>query len=193
MSVTPEVSMAIDPSTLSGERRDLVESLQTHRAFLRQTVQGLTDEQARARTTISVLNLAGLIKHVALTEAGWLAFAKEGPSAMAMEWPEVDWNDPVIQERMATGDMRHDEFNLLGDETLESMLAYYAKVADETDAFVAEADLDVSYPLPEAPWFPPGATRSVRRVAIHIVGETAQHAGHADFLREAIDGARTMG
>ena len=193
MSVTPEVSMAIDPSTLSGERRDLVESLQTHRAFLRQTVEGLTEEQARARTTISVLNLAGLIKHVALTEAGWLAFAKEGPSAMSMEWPEVDWNDPVIQERMASGDMRHDEFNLLGDETLESMLAYYAKVADETDAFVAEADLDVSYPLPEAPWFAPGATRSVRRVAMHIVGETAQHAGHADFLREAIDGAKTMG
>lgn len=193
MSITPEVSMAIDPSTLSGERRDLVESLQTHRGFLLQTVQGLTEEQARTRTTISVLNLAGLIKHVAQTEAGWLAFAKEGPSAMSMEWPEVDWNDPVIQERMAAGDMRHDEFNLLGDETLSSMLAYYATVADETDAFVAKADLDVSYPLPEAPWFAPGATRSVRRVAMHIVGETAQHAGHADFLREAIDGARTMG
>ena len=192
MSITPEVSMAIDPSTLTGERRDLVESLQTHRAFLLQTLQGLTDEQARTRTTISVLNLAGLIKHVAQTETGWLAFAKVGPSAMDFEMPDIDWNDPVIQARIAEGDGRHYEFNLLGDETLESMLAYYAKVADETDAFVAEADLDVSYPLPEAPWFTPGATRSVRRVAMHIVGETAQHAGHADFLREAIDGAKTM-
>ena len=192
MSVTPEVTVAIDPSTLSGERRDLVETLQTHRALFRQTLQGITDEQARTRTTSSLLNLAGLVKHVAQTEAGWLAFAKEGPSAMATEWPDLDMDDPVIQERIATGDMRHDEFNLLGDETLEGMLAYYAKVADETDAYVAEADLDVSWPLPEAPWFTPGATRSVRRVAMHVVAETAQHAGHADFLREAIDGARTM-
>lgn len=192
MSVTPEATVAIDPSTLTGERRDLVETLQMHRALFRQTLQGLTEEQARTRTTFSLLNLAGLVKHVAQTEAGWLAFAKEGPAAMSMEWPDVDMDDPVIQERIATGDMRHDEFNLLGDETLEGMLAYYAKVADATDAYVAEADLDVSWPLPEAPWFTPGATRSVRRVAMHIVAETAQHAGHADFLREAIDGARTM-
>ncbi|MDL5159194.1 DinB family protein [Actinomycetospora termitidis] len=192
MSVTPEVPVSTDPSTLTGERRDLVETLQMHRALFLQTLQGITEEQARTRTTFSVLNLAGLVKHVARTEAGWLAFAKEGPAAMAMEWPEVDWDDPVIQARLAEGDLRHDEFNLLGDETLESMRAYYAKVADETDAYIAEADLDVSWPLPEAPWFAPGATRSVRRVAMHIVAETAQHAGHADFLREAIDGVHTM-
>ncbi|WP_018331216.1 DinB family protein [Actinomycetospora chiangmaiensis] len=184
--------MSTDPSTLTGERRDLVETLQMHRALFLRTLEGLTEEQARTRTTFSLLNLAGLVKHVAQTEAGWLEFAKRGPSAMPMEWPDVDMTDPVIQERIASGDMRHDEFNLLGDETLDGMLAYYAKVADETDAYVATADLDVSWPLPEAPWFTPGATRSVRRVAMHVVAETAQHAGHADFLREAIDGARTM-
>ena len=54
-------------------------------------------------------------------------------------------------------------------------------------------DLDVSHPLPEAPWFQPGATRSARRVFLHIVAETAQHAGHADILRESIDGQKTMG
>ena len=192
-TVTVTDTHTVDLDTLTGERRDLVESLRVHRGFLLQTLQGLTEEQALTRTTFSVLNLAGLVKHVANTEAGWLAFAKEGPSAMSMEWPEIDWDDPVIKQRMADGDMRHDEFNLLGDETLESTLEFYAKVADETDAFLAEADLDVSHPLPEAPWFAPGATRSVRRVAMHLVGETAQHAGHADFLREAIDGAKTMG
>src|SRR3712207_9015981 len=45
-------------------------------------------------------------------------------------------------------------------------------------------DLDASHPLPEAPWFEPGARRSARRVFLHIVAETAQHAGHADILRE---------
>ncbi|HZH22206.1 MAG TPA: DUF664 domain-containing protein, partial [Geodermatophilus sp.] len=54
-------------------------------------------------------------------------------------------------------------------------------------------DLDASHPLPEAPWFQPGARRSARRVFVHIVAETAQHAGHADILRETIDGQKTMG
>ena len=72
------------------------------------------------------------------------------------------------------------------------MLAHYERVAAETDAFVVDADLDLSYPLPEAPWFEPGASRSVRRVLMHVVAETAQHAGHADMIREALDGARTM-
>jgi hypothetical protein len=54
-------------------------------------------------------------------------------------------------------------------------------------------DLDVSHPLPEAPWFEPGARWSARRVLLHLIGETAQHAGHADILRESIDGAKSMG
>jgi hypothetical protein len=54
-------------------------------------------------------------------------------------------------------------------------------------------DLDATHPLPEAPWFRPGAVRSARRVFLHIVAETAQHSGHADILRESIDGQKTMG
>ena len=54
-------------------------------------------------------------------------------------------------------------------------------------------DLDASHPLPKAPWFPPDARRSARRVFLHIIAETAQHAGHADILRETIDGQKTMG
>ena len=54
-------------------------------------------------------------------------------------------------------------------------------------------DLDASYPLPPAPWFPPDGRRSVRRTIVPIVAETAQHAGHADIIRESIDGARSMG
>ena len=54
-------------------------------------------------------------------------------------------------------------------------------------------DLDVAHPLPVAPWFPPDAVRSARRVFLHIIAETSQHAGHADILRESIDGQKTMG
>ena len=53
--------------------------------------------------------------------------------------------------------------------------------------------LDASQPLPEAPWFERGARWSARRVLVHLVAETAQHAGHADIIREAIDGAKSMG
>ena len=54
-------------------------------------------------------------------------------------------------------------------------------------------DLDADHPLPQAPWFEPGARWSVRRVFLHVIAETAQHAGHADILRESIDGQKTMG
>ncbi|MEP6625690.1 MAG: DUF664 domain-containing protein, partial [Acidimicrobiia bacterium] len=53
--------------------------------------------------------------------------------------------------------------------------------------------LDADHALPEAPWFEPGARWSARRTLLHIIAETAQHAGHADIIREAIDGAKTMG
>jgi hypothetical protein len=86
------------------------------------------------------------------------------------------------------------EWRLEPGQTLASVLQDYAEVARYTDGLVATLpDLDVSHPLPVAPWFPPGARRSARRVFLHIIAETAQHAGHADILRESIDGQKTMG
>jgi hypothetical protein len=168
-----------DTRTLSQERQDLIEALQTHRYFLRFTAQGLTDEQARLTPTASALSIGGLIKHVSATEKGWYDFATGAPGAMAgADNNEADWADG---------------FTLREDETLADVLAEYDAVAARTDDLAATADLDVAYPLPPAPWFAPGATRSVRRVLIHLVGETAQHAGHADIIRETIDGQRTMG
>ena len=168
--------------TLTAERADLLETLAVHRHFLRHTVQGLTDEQARQRTTVSELTLGGLIKHVAETEEKWAQFVVEGPAAMAAP------TDAAGYEAWANA------FRLLPDETLEGVLARYAEVAARTDELVRTLpDLDRSHPLPEAPWFEPGATRSARRVFLHIVAETAQHAGHADILREALDVQKTMG
>ena len=167
--------------TLTAERADLLELLQSSRHFLRFTVQGLTDEQARHPTTVSELTLGGLIKHVARTEAGWARFAVEGTEAMAAPQDEAGYADWA------------DGHRLLNGETLEGALAEYEAVAARTDELVRTLDLDASYPLPEAPWFPPGAQRSVRRTFLHIAAETAQHAGHADILRESLDGQKTMG
>jgi uncharacterized damage-inducible protein DinB len=164
-------------STETTERADLLEALRAHRRFLEATARDLTDEQANQRTTASELTIAGILKHVATTEASWASFILEGPGALAMA-PE-DW---AAQFRMGP------------DETLAGLLERYREVAARTDELVASLpDLDVAHPLPEAPWFEPGAVRSARRVLLHIVAETAQHAGHADIIRESLDGARTMG
>jgi hypothetical protein len=87
-----------------------------------------------------------------------------------------------------------DGFKMLPGDTLAGLLDDYADVARATSELVATLpDLDATQPLPEAPWHPQGARWSARHVLLHIIGETAQHAGHADIIREAIDGAKTMG
>ena len=166
------------------ERADLLAMLAKTRHFLRFTTRDLTDEQAGQRTTVSELCLGGLIKHVAAVEQNWVRFILEGPSAMG------DFS------AMTEEDMAHwaDQFKLLPGETLAGVLDDYAAVARRTDDLVAALpDLGASQPLPKAPWFPAGEEWSVRRVLMHIVAETAQHAGHADIIRESLDGAKSMG
>ncbi len=165
---------------LTGERADLMQSLARSRHFLRRTTRGLSDEQAAQRTTASELCLGGLIKHVTLTERRWVRFIREGPTAMAVDESSMgDWMSA---------------FRMLPGETLAGLLADYDRCAERTAEIVAGLpDLDASQPLPEAPWFEPGARWSARRVLLHVIAETAQHAGHADIIRESLDGAKSMG
>jgi len=167
--------------SVAGERGDLVRSLARQRQFLRHTTRGLTDEQAARRTTVSELSLGGLIKHVTLTEQQWIDFIVEGPSAMG------GGDEASMTAWMSAFHMRE------GD-TLARLLETYDEVARRTDDLVAALpDLDAEQPLPQAPWFEPGARWSARRVLLHVIAETAQHAGHADIIRESLDGAKTMG
>jgi hypothetical protein len=77
---------------------------------------------------------------------------------------------------------------------MTGLLADYDRCAEQTAEVVAGLpDLDASQPLPEAPWFEPGARWSARRVLLHVIAEVAQHAGHADIIRESLDGAKSMG
>lgn len=173
-----------DARAAVAERADLLATLAKQRHFLRFTTRELTDEQAGRRSTASELCLGGLIKHVAAVERGWADFILDGPSAMGdfATMTEADFA------------RRADEFRLLPGETLAGVLADYAEVARRTDELVVSLpDLDAAQPLPKAPWFEPGAWWSARRALMHIVAETAQHAGHADIIRESLDGAKSMG
>jgi len=168
-----------DP-TLSAERDDLLDTLAQHRQLLRHTVAGLTDEQAALTPTASELCLGGLIKHVTRAEARWLGFIAEGPAAMAIT--EASYAAHAESFRMLPGD------------TLAGVLEQYEEMAGRTDERVRSLpDLDASQPLPEAPWFEPGERWSARRVFLHVIAEISQHAGHADILRETIDGQKSMG
>jgi uncharacterized damage-inducible protein DinB len=184
---TPPLTSA--PSSGAAERADLVDVLRKHRTLFRRTLEGLTDEQARLTPTVSALSLGGLVKHVAATEQHWASFIVDGPAPPPdIDWANVDWaNPPPHVQQYADG------FRMLEDETLAALLAQYRAVAAATDDLVLAADLDARQPLPEAPWFEPGGSWSARRVFMHIVAETAQHAGHADILRETIDGQKSMG
>jgi uncharacterized damage-inducible protein DinB len=164
-------------TTATGERADLLAALAQARYFLRFTVRDLTDDQARQRTTVSELSLGGLIKHVTLTERQWINFILEGKSAMG-----------------ANADEWSGGFQMLEGETLAGLLGQYEQMARRTDELVTTLpDLDAAQALPEAPWFPPGARWSARQVLLHVIAETAQHSGHADIIRESLDGAKTMG
>jgi hypothetical protein len=176
-----------DTELLSREREDLLESLAAHRGFLRRAARGLTEEEARVRSTVSELSVGGIVKHVAAVEASWSEFMVTGAQAGVPEG--VDWNHPPPEVVQAY----QDGFRLVDGETLAGVLDHYERVAATTDELVSTLDLDRSFPLPPAPWFTPGTERSIRRVIIHIIAETAQHAGHADIIRETIDGAKTMG
>jgi uncharacterized damage-inducible protein DinB len=182
----------VSPSSIdvgTGERGDLVEVLRKHRDLLRYTVEGLSDEQARLTPTVSALSLGGLIKHVAATEQQWASFIVDGPAVTPdIDWATVDWTNPPPQiQEYADG------FRMLEGESLAELLKRYGEVASATEELVLSVDLNARQPLPAAPWFEPGAAWSARRVFMHVVAETAQHAGHADILRETIDGQKSMG
>jgi uncharacterized damage-inducible protein DinB len=155
------------------ERGALLSFIAEQRGAVRRSVLGLTEEQAKSRPSAGELSLAGLLKHVAETEQGWIARARQEPPAVRRD--ESNW---------------HECFRLTGDETVASQLAYYEKVAAETEAFIrGVSSLDDTFPLPDDPWFPPDERVSMRWLCLHLIRETARHAGHADIIRESLDGA----
>ena len=164
------------------ERRDFIDALAKHRGLLVRTLRDISEEQARLRPTVSTLCLGGLVKHVTSMEESWSRFITEGTTAMG----GVD-SAAAAARFSAT-------FEMADDETVVGVLERYRERARTTDELVMTLpSLGVSHPLPDAPWFEEGASWSARRVLVHVIAETAQHAGHADIIRETIDGKKSMG
>ncbi|MEV4258248.1 DinB family protein [Spirillospora sp. NPDC049652] len=158
---------------VENERDGLTAYLDHERHVLRVAAHGLTDEQARLTPTAGSLSVGGLIKHLARVEHTWMDMVERLPRDQ----------DPDAYAR---------SFVLGPDETLAGVLADYERAAERTDRVVGGID-DLGYPVPipkGVPWFPQDADAwSVRWVLLHLIHETARHAGHADIVRESIDGA----
>ena len=157
------------------ERELLLAYIAQQRDGVRNAAYGLTDEQARLTPAASALSVGGLVKHVIAMEEGWIDMVLQ--------------RDRGSQEESESN--YEDNFRLGQDETLADVLARYDAVAKETEAVVAAIDLDRPVPVPKGvPWFPDDVEAwSVRWVLLHLVEEIARHAGHADIIRESIDGA----
>ena len=101
------------------------------------------------------------------------------------QWLEA--STPAERDR---AEARVDEFTMTEDESLDAILARYELVADRTEAIVRTLPVDHPVPVPDAPWFPKDVEAwSLRWVLLHLIQETGRHAGHADIVRESIDGA----
>ncbi|MFD4633258.1 DinB family protein [Streptomyces sp. NPDC058284] len=154
------------------ERGALLAFVEAQRGGLRRSVIGLTAEQANARPSASELSLGGLVKHVAETELNWLRMAQQKPN-----------------DRARTQETWGESFRLVEGETVAEALGFWDEVARQTEEFIRGVpSLDDTFPLPEAPWFPKDGVVSMRWMMLHLVEEIARHAGHADIVRESLDG-----
>ncbi|WP_112277305.1 DinB family protein [Lentzea terrae] len=153
------------------ELTDLLHELNDQRRTFRITMRGLSEADAKKRTTVSELTLGGLLKHLTWCERGWTHILTE---------------QPLPPPGMLDGS----QYTWTGTD-FEELLAEYDEAVRATDEALRTASLDKLVPLPEAPWDPNPQPMSIRRIVLHIIRETAQHAGHADIMRETLDGQST--
>ncbi|AGZ52217.1 DinB family protein [Mycobacterium kansasii] len=166
---------------VADERSALLEFLAYHQSAYFAVSYGLTDDQARSAPSASALSVGGLIKHVTGMQRVWMARVAAAPDALR--------EDPrPLEQRTAE---HASEFVMRPEETLAGLLEAFAAQNAEALRLAGTADLDAAVPVPrDAPWFPKDVPAwSVRWVILHVINELARHAGHADIVRESIDGA----
>ncbi|MEU5060594.1 MULTISPECIES: DinB family protein [Streptomyces] len=158
--------MGIHVPYTGGEKESLLAALDRHRDVVLWKLEGLDEEQVRRPMSPSGNSLLGLVKHLASVEYGWFCETFGRPV-------EPLWFDPETDE-----DLRVDP-----EESTESITAFYGRARAAADAVIAEVGLEET----GTSW--DGKKVSMRWVLIHMLEETARHAGHVDILRELIDGA----
>ena len=168
-------------SPVADERSALREYLAYHQSAFFAVAYGLTDEQARMTPTVSALSIGGLVKHVTAMQRTWMTRVAAAPDAPPRDPRPFD----QISKDFA------DQHTMRADETLDGLLKTLEAENANSLHLVETADLDAKVPVPQdIPWFPKGIKDwSVRWVILHVINELTRHSGHADIIRESIDGA----
>jgi uncharacterized damage-inducible protein DinB len=152
--------------TIGPERKLLADLLDFHRGAMLRKVEGLDDAQLRRSPVPSGTSLLGLVSHLTAVEAWWFRVVMDGQD-VALPWtedePDADWHVPE------------------GTPPSEIIAAYRAELA-RSRAALARHELDEIVHRGRI-------NASVRWIVLHMISETARHNGHADLLRELIDGA----
>ncbi|MEW1588694.1 DinB family protein [Micromonospora vinacea] len=149
------------------ERAVLTSFLDFHRAVLLRKLRGLSDADARRRLVPSATTLAGLVKHLTLVERNWF------PTLLAPEPGDVYLHSE--EDAVAS-------FTLGDHESIVGLTEAYERACARSREVAASVDLDHVVPHPQL------GEVSVRWILVHMIEETARHAGHADILRELTDG-----
>jgi hypothetical protein len=171
------------PAPAAGELASLLEYLRyQHQAFF-VTSYGLTDEQARCIPTASSFCIGGLIKHVTTMEYAWTQQVLAPP-----DLPQDPWS---LQGMMVTWAHREEQFVMRDDDTLNELLETLKAQSAATMRILGEADLDATVHVPNDVHAAYGVASdcTMRWVVLHLIEEFTRHAGHADIIRESIDGA----
>jgi len=160
--------------TGSDGKADLRRYLQVAREVLLWKLEGLSEYDVRRPMVPTGTNLLGLVKHVAGVEAGYFGETFGRPFEEPMPW---------IEE----GAEPNADLWATSEESREQIVGLYHRVWAHSDATIEALPLEA---IGRVPWWPPDRTQvTLHRILVHVIAETHRHAGHADIVRELIDGS----
>jgi hypothetical protein len=154
-------------------KETLTRYLQVQRDALLWKLEGLGERQVRWPMTPTGTNLLGLVKHVASMELGYFGEVFDRPSGVPLPWLDDDAEPNA--DMWATA-----------EESRAWVVGLYHRAWAHADATIAALDLEARG---RVPWWPPEREEvTLHQVLVHVIAETARHAGHADVVRELADG-----
>ncbi len=173
LSLVSDLSATLGGMTSSQPKSDLIRYLQIARDALLWKQEGLSEYDVRRPLVPTGTNLLGLVKHVASVEAGYFGETFGRPFGEPLPWLDEDAEPNA--DMWATA-----------DESRQGIVDLYRRVWAHSDATINALALDA---IGHVPWWPPERKEvTLHRILIHMIAETHRHAGHADIVRELIDG-----